>query len=157
MDEHGYVFGTLSSTSAKENLETICFCSHVDTAPDCSGTDVRPILHANYQGQDIILPDDTTQVITIAQHKYLSERIGDDIITASGKTLLGADDKAGVAIIMQLAAELVNNPTIKHGDIRILFTPDEEVGRGVEMLDMKKLNADVGYTLDGRAKRLTRR
>ena len=94
MDEHGYVFGTLSSTSAKENLETICFCSHVDTAPDCSGTDVRPILHANYQGQDIILPDDTTQVITIAQHKYLSERIGDDIITASGNTLLGADDKA---------------------------------------------------------------
>ena len=149
IDEHGYVFGTLPSTSAKENLETICFCSHVDTAPDCSGTDVRPILHANYQGQDIILPDDTTQVITIAQHKYLSERIGDDIITASGMTLLGADDKAGVAIIMQLAAELVNNPTIKHGDIRILFTPDEEVGRGVEMLDMKKLNADVGYTLDG--------
>ena len=149
MDEHGYVFGTLPSTSAKENIETICFCSHVDTAPDCSGTDVRPILHANYQGQDIILPDDTTQVITIAQHKYLSERIGDDLITASGKTLLGADDKAGVACIMDFVQVLKENLSIKHGDIRILFTPDEEIGRGVDFLDMKKLNADFGYTLDG--------
>jgi tripeptide aminopeptidase len=149
MDEHGYVFGTVPSTSHKQNIETICFCSHVDTAPDCSGTDVKPILHINYQGQDIVLPDDSSQVITTAKHTYLSERIGDDIITASGKTLLGADDKAGVAIIMQLAEELINNLEIKHGDIRILFTPDEEVGRGVEKLDMTKLNADVGYTLDG--------
>lgn len=149
MDEWGYVFGTVPSTSAKSGIETVCFCSHVDTAPDCSGTEVKPILHPNYQGQDIVLPDDTTQVITTSQHKYLSQRIGDDIITASGTTLLGADDKAGVAIIMQLAEELINKPGIQHGDIRILFTPDEEVGRGVNKLDMKKLNADVGYTLDG--------
>jgi tripeptide aminopeptidase len=110
---------------------------------------VKPILHQNYQGEDITLPDDTTQVITAKQHSYLTERIGDDIITASGSTLLGADDKAGVAIIMQLAEELIQNPSVKHGDIRILFTPDEEVGRGVDKLDMTKLNADVGYTLDG--------
>lgn len=148
MDEWGYVFGTIPSNTDK-NIETICFCSHVDTAPDCSGKDVKPILHKNYQGQDIVLPDDTTQVITTAQHKYLAERIGDDIITASGDTLLGADDKAGVAIIMQLAEELTGNSDVKHGDIRVLFTPDEEVGRGVDKLDMKKLNADVGYTLDG--------
>ncbi|MFT6003979.1 MAG: tripeptide aminopeptidase, partial [Bacteroidia bacterium] len=102
MDEWGYVFGTIPATSSKEGLETICFCSHVDSAPDCSGTNVKPILHTNYQGQDIILPDDSSQVITTKQHKYLVERIGDDIITASGTTLLGADDKAGVAIIMQL-------------------------------------------------------
>jgi tripeptide aminopeptidase len=149
MDEWGYVFGTIPATSSKEGLETICFCSHVDTAPDCSGTNVKPILHTNYQGKDIILPDDSSQVISTKQHKYLAERIGDDIITASGTTLLGADDKAGVAIIMQLAAELLSKPNIQHGDIRILFTPDEEVGRGVDKLDMKKLNADVGYTLDG--------
>lgn len=149
MDEHGYVFGTIPSNSEKQGIETICFCSHVDTAPDCSGTNVKPLIHRNYQGQDIVLPDDETQVITTKQHQYLSERIGDDIITASGTTLLGADDKAGVAIIMQLAEELIDNSSIKHGDIRILFTPDEEVGRGVDKLDMKKLNADVGYTLDG--------
>jgi len=149
MDEHGYVFGTVPSNSDKSEIETICFCSHVDTAPDCSGTDVKPIMHRNYQGQDIVLPDDNTQIVTTKQHKYLAERLGDDIITASGKTLLGADDKAGVAIIMQLAEELTHNQDVKHGDIRILFTPDEEVGRGVDKLDMKKLNANVGYTLDG--------
>jgi tripeptide aminopeptidase len=149
MDEWGYVFGTIPATSEKEGIETICFCSHVDTAPDCSGKDVKPILHKKYNGSDIVLPDDQSQVITTANHPYLKERIGDDIITASGKTLLGADDKAGVAIIMQLAKELVNRNDIKHGAIRILFTPDEEVGRGVDKLDMKKLNADVGYTLDG--------
>ncbi len=148
MDEWGYVFGTVPSNTDKK-IETICFCSHVDTAPDCSGANVKPILHQNYQGEDITLPDDTTQVITAKQHSYLTERIGDDIITASGSTLLGADDKAGVAIIMQLAEELIQNPSVKHGDIRILFTPDEEVGRGVDKLDMTKLNADVGYTLDG--------
>lgn len=149
IDQWGYVFGTIPATSQKSGIETICFCSHVDTAPDCSGTDVKPILHRNYQGQDIVLPDDETQIITTAKHPYLKERIGDDIITASGTTLLGADDKAGVAIIMQLARELMSRDNVKHGDIRILFTPDEEVGRGVDKLDMKKLNADVGYTLDG--------
>jgi tripeptide aminopeptidase len=148
MDEHGYVFATIPATSAKE-VPVICFCSHMDTAPDCSGTGVKPILHANYQGQDVVLPDDNTQVITTQQHPYLKQRIGDDIITASGNTLLGADDKAGVAIIMDFAAYMMQHPEIQHGKIRILFTPDEEVGRGVEKLDMKKLGADYGYTLDG--------
>ena len=149
MDEWGYVFATIPSNSTKENIPTICFCSHVDTAPDCSGSNVKPILHKNYQGQDIILRDDPSQVVTVKEHPYLGKRIGDDIITASGLTLLGADDKAGVAIIMQLAHELINDPSNIHGDVRILFTPDEEVGRGVDKLDMDKLNADIGYTLDG--------
>jgi tripeptide aminopeptidase len=149
MDEHGYVFGTIPATSTKQNIPTICFCSHMDTAPDCSGTNVKPILHANWDGSDIVLPDDTTQIITIAENPYLQHRIGDDIITASGNTLLGADDKAGVAIIMDATQYLMAHPEIIHGKIRVLFTPDEEVGRGVEMLDMKKLNADFGYTLDG--------
>jgi len=148
MDEYGYVYATIPSTTDK-NVPVICYCSHMDTAPDCSGKDVKPILHANYQGQDIILPDDTTQVITTTKYPYLKERIGDDIITASGLTLLGADDKAGVAIIMDLVNYLTQHPEIKHGKIRVLFTPDEEVGRGVEKVDMKKLGAEFGYTLDG--------
>jgi tripeptide aminopeptidase len=148
MDEYGYVYATIPSTTDK-NVPVICYCSHMDTAPDCSGNDVKPILHANYQGQDIILPDDTTQVITTTKYPYLKERIGDDIITASGLTLLGADDKAGVAIIMDLVNYLTQHPEIKHGKIRVLFTPDEEVGRGVEKVDMKKLGAEFGYTLDG--------
>lgn len=149
MDEWGYVYATIPSNSSNLKSPVICFCSHMDTAPDCSGTNVKPIVHRNYDGTEIVLPDDQTQVITIEQHPYLREKIGDDIITASGKTLLGADDKAGVAIIMDLAMQLIKNPEIKHGEIRILFTPDEEVGRGVEKLDMKKVNADYGYTLDG--------
>jgi tripeptide aminopeptidase len=149
MDEWGYVFATIPSNSSTENLPTICFCSHMDTAPDCSGTNVKPIVHRNYTGQPIVLPDDNNQVITTDRHPYLKEKIGDDLITASGLTLLGADDKAGVAIIMDFVHFIQQNPTIPHGPIRILFTPDEEVGRGVEKLDMKKLNADYGYTLDG--------
>jgi tripeptide aminopeptidase len=149
MDDWGYVFATIPSNSKNKDVPTICFCSHVDTAQDCSGENVKPILHKNYQGQDIILPDDPSQVIRVKDHPYLSKRIGDDIITASGLTLLGADDKAGVAIIMQLAQELMNDLSQIHGDVRILFTPDEEVGRGVDKLDMDKLNADIGYTLDG--------
>lgn len=149
MDEWGYVFATFPSNSANTNLPTICFCSHMDTAPDCSGTDVKPIVHRNYDGSPITLPDDPTQVITTERHPYLQKKIGDDLITASGLTLLGADDKAGVAIIMDLAKQLTDHPEIKHGKIRILFTPDEEVGRGVEHLDMEKLGADYGYTLDG--------
>jgi tripeptide aminopeptidase len=148
LDQYGYVYATLPATTDK-NVPVICYCAHMDTAPDCSGTNVKPILHKNYQGEDIILPDDATQVITTSKHPYLKQRIGDDIITASGLTLLGADDKAGVAIIMDLVNYLVQHPEIKHGKIRILFTPDEEVGRGVEKIDMKKLNADFGYTLDG--------
>lgn len=148
LDEHGYVYATIPSNVDKQ-VPVICFCAHVDTAPDCSGKDVKPILHKNYTGADIILPDDNTVVISTKEHPYLLERIGDDIITASGKTLLGADDKAGVAIIMDLANYLISNPEIKHGDIRILFTPDEEVGRGVAAVNMSKLGAHFGYTLDG--------
>jgi tripeptide aminopeptidase len=148
MDTHGYVYATIPSNINKE-VPVICFCSHIDTAPDCSGTGVIPILHKNYQGQDIILPDDPTQVITTAAYPYLKQRIGDDIITASGTTLLGADDKSGVAIIMDMANFLITHPEIPHGTVRILFTPDEEVGRGTEKLDMVKLGAQLGYTLDG--------
>lgn len=149
MDEWGYVFATVPGNSDKKNVPVICLCSHMDTAPDCSGTNVKPIVHRKWDGNPIVLPDDNEQVITVERHPYLKEKIGDDIITASGLTLLGADDKAGVAIIMDFAHYLVSHPEIIHGDIRILFTPDEEVGRGVEQLDMKKLKADYGYTLDG--------
>ncbi|MDX2359781.1 MAG: peptidase T [Crocinitomicaceae bacterium] len=149
MDEWGYVFGTIANNTGNESLPTICFCAHMDTAPDVTGKNVKPIVHRNYDGNPITLPDDTTQIITTDKHPYLTEKIGDDLITASGLTLLGADDKAGIAIIMDLAHHLMNNPEIKHPSIRILFTPDEEVGRGVDHLDMDKLNADYGYTLDG--------
>lgn len=148
MDEHGYVFGTVKG-NIDHKVPTVCFCAHMDTAPDVTGKNVKPILHKNYDGNPITLPDDNSQVITTDQHPYLKEKIGDDLITASGKTLLGADDKAGVSCIMDFVQYLQENPEVKHGDIRILFTPDEEVGRGVDHLDMKKLNADYGYTLDG--------
>lgn len=149
MDEWGYVFGTIPTNTSNDALPTICFCAHMDTAPDCSGTNVKPIVHRKYDGNPITLPDDNSQIITTDKHPYLKEKIGDDLITASGLTLLGADDKAGIAIIMDLAHHLKENPTIPHPTIRILFTPDEEVGRGVDHLDMGKLNADFGYTLDG--------
>ena len=148
MDEWGYVYATIPSNTSKK-VPVICFCAHVDTAPDCSGTGVKPIVHKNYRGVDIVLPDDPSQVLRMSEYPYLQKKIGDDIITASGTTLLGSDDKAGVAIIMDLANFLMNSPEIKHGEIRILFTPDEEVGKGTAKVDMKKLNADFGYTLDG--------
>ena len=147
LDEFGYVYATLKSNVAKE-VPTICFCAHVDTSPDCNGANVKPIIHKNYQGQDLVLPDDNSQVIKSSEHPYLKERIGDDIITASGTTLLGADDKAGVAVIMDFVQYMVNNPQLPHGDIRILFTPDEEIGRGVDYVNIEKLAADYGYTLD---------
>ena len=148
LDAHGYIYATLPATTNKD-VPVLCYCSHVDTAPDCSGKDVKPIMHPKWDGKDIVLPDDNSVVISVNNHTYLKERIGDDIITASGHTLLGADDKAGVAIIMDLACYLMQHPEIKHGKIRILFTPDEEVGRGVAAIDMKKLGANYGYTLDG--------
>lgn len=148
MDTYGYVYATIPSNTDKQ-VPVICFCSHVDTAPDCSGTHVKPILHKNYKGEEIILPDDTTQVLSVINHPYLKEHIGGDIITASGKTLLGADDKSGIAAIMQAAEYLMNNPDLKHGEIKILFTPDEEIGEGTAKLDMQKLGAQFGYTLDG--------
>ncbi|MEJ7673200.1 MAG: tripeptide aminopeptidase PepT [Chitinophagaceae bacterium] len=139
----------LSLLTLIKNVPVICFCSHVDTAPDCSGTNVKPILHKNYDGKDIILPDDTTQILKIFDAPYLKHHIGNDIITASGNTLLGADDKSGVAAIMEAASYLINHPEIKHGEIKILFTPDEEVGKGTAKIDLQKLNATFGYTLDG--------
>jgi len=148
VDAFGYVFATIPSNSNKK-IPTICFCSHVDTAPDCSGTNVKPLLHKHYSGEDIILPDDVTQILSVKNYPYLKEHIGASIITASGNTLLGADDKSGVAIIMDTANYLIQHPEIKHGKIKILFTPDEEVGRGTEKLDLKKLEADYAYTLDG--------
>ena len=148
LDEFGYVYGTIPGNS-KKKTPVLCFCAHVDTAPDASGKGVKPILHRNYQGQDIVLPDDPSQVISAMDHPYLKEKLGEDIITASGTTLLGADDKAGVAIIMDLAHFLLSNPSVPHGTIKILFTPDEEIGRGVDKVDLKKLGADFGYTLDG--------
>ncbi|MBC8033705.1 MAG: peptidase T [Chitinophagaceae bacterium] len=148
MDDHGYVSATIPST-ADSDVPVICFCSHIDTAPDCSGKDVKPILHKNYDGSDVILPDDPSQILKVADYPYLKEHLDQDIITASGLTLLGSDDKSGVAIIMDLALFLITHPEVKHGIIKILFTPDEEVGRGTEKLDLAKLGAQFGYTLDG--------
>ena len=148
MDEHGYVYATIPANTDK-NVPVICFCSHMDTSPDSSGKGVKPLIHKNYDGGDIVLPDDENQVISPRQYPLLKDQIGNDIVTASGRTLLGADNKAGVAAIMDATHFLINNKTVKHGKIRILFTPDEEVGRGVEEVDMKKLGADFGYTIDG--------
>jgi tripeptide aminopeptidase len=148
LDEFGYVYATVPSNTDKK-VPVICFCSHVDTSPDCSGEGVKPIVHTNYQGKDIVLPDDPSVVIRMSDHPDLKGQIGHDIITASGTTLLGADNKAGVAAIMDAAHILMTNPKIKHGAIRILFTPDEEIGRGVDKVNMKKLGAKYGYTIDG--------
>lgn len=148
LDEYGYVYASIPSNTAKE-VPIICFCSHVDTSPDCSGKDVKPLIHADYQGQDIVLPDDPSVIIKYHEHPDLQHQLGHDIITASGTTLLGADDKAGVAEIMDAARLMMNHPEIKHGEIKLLFTPDEEVGQGVEYVDLKKLGAQFGYTIDG--------
>lgn len=148
LDEFGYVYATIPANTVKQ-VPVICFCAHMDTAPDCTGTHVKPILHENYDGGDIVLPDDPTQIISPAEHPYLRKKVGEDIITASGTTLLGADDKAGVAVIMDMANYLTTHPSVKHGAIKILFTPDEEIGRGVDRIDLKKLGADFAYTLDG--------
>jgi tripeptide aminopeptidase len=148
LDAHGYVYATIPATSAKK-VPVICFCSHMDTSPDCTGKNVKPQLVKNYRGGDIALPGDPNQIIRAAEHPALSDQIGNDIITTDGTTLLGADNKAGVAEIMDAAQFLVTNPQIKHGTIKILFTPDEEIGRGVDKVDLKKLGADFAYTIDG--------
>ena len=148
IDEHGYVYATIPSNTTK-NVPVICFCSHVDTSPDCSGENVNPVIHKNYKGGDIVLPKDTTQVIKFSEHVALTDQIGNDIVTTDGTTLLGADNKAGVAEIMDATNFLMKHPEIKHGKIRILFTPDEEIGRGADKADMKKLGAQFGYTMDG--------
>ena len=148
MDEFGYVYATMPCNSTKK-IPVICFCSHMDTSPDCSGENVHPIVHKNYIGKDIVLPLDSSQIIRTIEHPDLLEQIGNDIITTDGTTLLGADNKAGLAEIMEAANYLMLHPEIKHGTIKILFTPDEEIGRGVDKVDMKKLGADFGYTMDG--------
>lgn len=147
-NDSGYVYALLPSNIDKASKK-IFFCAHIDTAPDCSGKDVKPIVHENYQGSDLVLPDDETIVLTTKKFPNLKEKIGHDIITASGLTLLGSDDKSGLAIIMDAFYQLKNNPSIKHGDVKILFTTDEEIGRGVAHVDLQKLDADFGYTLDG--------
>lgn len=148
LDDYGYVYGTIPANTTKK-VPVICFCSHMDTSPDCSGKDVKPQVVKNYRGGDITLPGDTSQVIRFAEHPALKNQIGNDIITTDGTTLLGADNKAGVAEIMDAAHFFINNPDVKHGTIKILFTPDEEIGRGVDNVDLKKLGADFGYTMDG--------
>jgi tripeptide aminopeptidase len=148
LDEHGYVYATIPATTDKK-VPVICFCSHMDTSPDCTGANVRPQIVTNYRGGDIVLPADKTQVIRVAEHPELANQIGNDIVTTDGTTLLGADNKAGLAEIMDAADFLIRNPQVKHGAIKILFTPDEEIGRGVDKVDLKKLGADFAYTMDG--------
>jgi tripeptide aminopeptidase len=148
LDEHGYVYATIAANTDK-NVPVICFCSHMDTSPDCIGSGVKPQITRSYRGGDIVLPGDPTQIIRAAEHPALGQQIGNDIVTSDGTTLLGADNKAGIAEIMDAAHFLINNPQIKHGLIKILFTPDEEIGRGVDKADLTKLGADFAYTIDG--------
>jgi tripeptide aminopeptidase len=148
LDEHGYVYATIPANTDKK-VPVICFCSHMDTSPDCTGANVKPQIVKNYQGGDIVLPADPSQVIRAADHPALKGQIGHDIITTDGTTLLGADNKAGLSEIMDAARFLIANPQIKHGTIKILFTPDEEIGRGVDKVDLNKLGADFAYTMDG--------
>jgi tripeptide aminopeptidase len=148
LDEHGYVYATIPANTGKQ-VPVVCFCSHMDTSPDCTGKNVKPQIVRNYRGGDIVLPADPSQIIRVADHPALADQIGNDIITTDGTTLLGADNKAGVAEIMDAAQFLIQNPQIKHGVIKILFTPDEEIGRGVDNVDLKKLGAEFAYTIDG--------
>lgn len=148
LDEFGYVYAHIASNVSHE-VPGLCFCAHLDTSPDCSGAGVKPIVHPYYHGQDLVLPDDPSVIIRLSEHPDLAEQIRNDIITASGTTLLGADNKAGVAEIMDVAAFYYSNPDVPHGPITLLFTPDEEVGRGTDHVNMEKINAKYGYTLDG--------
>ncbi|MBB3235538.1 peptidase T [Phyllobacterium endophyticum] len=148
LDEHGYVYATIPSNTDRQ-VPVICFCSHMDTAPDFTGTDVKPQIVRNYTGGDIQLPGDPQRIIRVSDNPALRDQIGNDIITTDGTTLLGADDKAGLAEIMTAAQFLVDNPGIEHGTIKLLFTPDEEVGRGADKVDLAKLGAQFAYTVDG--------
>src|ERR1700752_1369436 len=148
LDGFGYVYATVPSNTTKTG-PVICFCAHMDTSPDVTGKDVKPQTVRNYQGGDIHLPGDAAQIIRVADNPALRDQIGNDIITSDGTTLLGSDNKAGVAEIIDAVNILVNNPEIKHGTLKILFTPDEEVGHGVDHVDLKKLGADFAYTVDG--------
>src|SRR3954454_5123844 len=149
IDEHGYVMATIPATTRKANVPTIGFIAHVDTSPEMRGAGVTPIVHRAYDGRDLVLPEDPAVVLRAAEIPLLAEQIGNDIVTASGTTLLGADNKAGVAEIVTAAAHLISHPEIAHGAIRIGFTPDEEVGRGTEHFDVAKFGAMCAYTMDG--------
>ena len=148
MDEYGYVMATIPSNS-KKNVPTIGFISHVDTSPAVTGTNVNPVIHKNYQGGDIVLPKDPSRIIDAAGNPELKEMIGLDIITTDGTTLLGADDKAGISEIIDAMNYLITHPEVKHGTIKVCFTPDEEVGRGTEKFDVTKFGAKYAYTIDG--------
>jgi tripeptide aminopeptidase len=149
VDDNGYLMATVPATSPKTSVPVIGFVAHVDTSPEMSGKDVRPLVHKEYDGRDIVLPDDPAAVLRVADDPRLKERIGDDVVTASGATLLGADDKAGVAAIMAAVEHLVAHPEIAHGTVRIGFTPDEEIGRGADRFDVARFGAMCAYTLDG--------
>src|SRR6201992_1998784 len=148
LDVHGYVYATIPANTSKK-VPVICFCSHMDTSPDCTGANVKPQIVKDYRGGDIKLVADPAQVIRVAEHPELNNQIGNDIITTDGTTLLGADNKAGVAEIMDAARFLLSNPQLRHGTIKILFTPDEEIGRGAQKVDPKRPGADFGYTMAG--------
>jgi tripeptide aminopeptidase len=149
VDDNGYLMATVPATSAEPSVPVIGFIAHVDTSPEMSGTDVTPIVHGNYDGRDIVLPDDPTAILRAGEDPALGQRLGDDIVTASGTTLLGADDKAGVAAIMAAVEHLMRHPEIPHGTVRIGFTPDEEIGRGADRFDVARFGAACAYTLDG--------
>ncbi len=149
MDAHGYVMATIPATTTKTTVPVIGFVAHVDTSPEMSGAGVRPIVHRAYDGRDLVLPDDPTAVLRVADAPYLGECLGHDIVTASGTTLLGADNKGGVAEIVTAAAYLMAHPEIPHGTIRLGFTPDEEVGHGTDHFDVARFGARYAYTMDG--------
>jgi tripeptide aminopeptidase len=149
MDEHGYVFATIPATTKKSGVPVVGFIAHVDTSPEMSGTNVKPIVHKGYKGQDIVLPDDPTAILKFKDNPHLAEQMGCDIVTASGTTLLGADNKSGVAEIVTAAEYLLKHPEIPRGPIRIGFTPDEEVGNGTKYFDVAKFGAACAYTMDG--------
>jgi tripeptide aminopeptidase len=149
IDEHGYVTATVPATSRKTNVPTIGFIAHVDTSPEMPGAGVKPIVHRQYDGRDLILPDDPAAILRLEDNPPLREQFGNDIVTASGTTLLGADDKAGVAEIVTAAAHLIEHPEIAHGPVRLAFTPDEEISRGTRHFDVTRFGAACAYTMDG--------
>jgi tripeptide aminopeptidase len=149
LDRYGYVFATVPATTKKSSVPTIGFIAHVDTSPEMPGAGVKPVIHRNYRGQDLVLPEAPEAVIRLADHPALADQIGEDIITASGTTLLGADDKAGVAEIMGAVEYLMRHPELPHGPIRVAFTPDEEIGQGTKYFSVDRFGAACAYTLDG--------
>lgn len=147
-DEHGLVYATIPANNLQAS-PVVAFNAHLDTSPETSGANVKPQIHRGYQGGDISLPGDPSKIIRVSENPDLAQLVGKTIITTDGATLLGADDKAGVAVMMELAATLLENPGITHGEIRLLFTCDEEIGHGVDHVNLEKLSAHVAYTLDG--------